>query len=101
MVGVCTKVLDKFRGLRKEGVEEEKKNEHKEENQPAEPAHGEDNTDKTADQLQQGEEVPQARRLIASSQSILYSVQNKYPCISNHLNCQYSAGKNCSIQRQR
>ena len=75
MVGVCTNVLDKFRGLRKEGVEEEKKNEHKEENQPAEPAHGEDNTDKTADQLQQGEEVPQASRLIARSQSTLHSVQ--------------------------
>ena len=67
LVGIYTNLSQKFRGLRKEGVEEEKKNEHKEANQPAEVAHGKDNTDKTADQLQQGEEVPQASQLIAGS----------------------------------
>ena len=68
MVNTYTKVPNIFRGLRKEGTEEEKKNEHKEENQPAEVAHGKDNTDKTADELQQGEEIPQASQLIAGSQ---------------------------------
>ena len=49
----------KYRGLRKEGTDGEKKREHKDESRPAEVAHGEDNTDKTADELQRGEEVPQ------------------------------------------
>ena len=49
-----------FRDLRREDEDEQKKNEHKQENQPAQALHGEDNTDKTAEQLQQGgEEVPQ------------------------------------------
>lgn len=60
MVNKYTNVRGNFRGLRKEGIEEEKQNEHKEENQPSEVAHGKDNTDKTADELQQGEEIPQA-----------------------------------------
>ena len=60
MLDTYTNTPESFRGLRKEGVEDEKKNEHKEENQPAEVAHGKDNTDKTADELHQGEEVPQA-----------------------------------------
>ncbi|KAL3148442.1 hypothetical protein ABBQ38_013893 [Trebouxia sp. C0009 RCD-2024] len=56
------------KGLRKEGTGGGKHKEHKEESQPAEVAHGEDNTDKTADELQRGEEVPQAR-IVAYSDS--------------------------------
>ena len=48
-----------LRGLRKEGKIEEKKDTHKKENLPEEVMHGQDNTDKTVDELQQGEEVPQ------------------------------------------
>ena len=60
-VDMYVNVLENFRGLRKEGVEEEKKDAHKEGNQPAEIAHGEDNSDKTAADLQHGEDIPQAR----------------------------------------
>ncbi len=58
-------MLVRYRGLRKDVPEGEKHHEHKEEIQPTEVAHGEDNTDKTADELQRGEEVPQAGALIA------------------------------------
>lgn len=59
-------MLVRYRGLRREGMEGEKHDEHKEESHPTEVAHGEDNTDKTADELQRGEEVPQAKALIAT-----------------------------------
>ena len=61
------------RGLRKEGKDEEKKDMHKKENQPEEVMHGEDNTDKTVDELQQGEEVPQVRRKASSYGASCYA----------------------------
>ena len=52
------------RGLKKPADEEERQDEHKDDNKPVEVTHGRDNTDKTVEELQEGEEVPQVRLLL-------------------------------------
>ena len=52
------------RGLRKQDDEEERQDDQKDDNKPVEVTHGKDNTDKTVEERQEGEEVPQVRLLL-------------------------------------
>ena len=49
-----------FRGGKQQEAEDGEKDEHKSEHQPAKVMHGEDNTDKSVEEIQHVEEVPQA-----------------------------------------
>ena len=53
-----------YRNYKKQGQDEENKDEHNEDNKPVEVTHGKDNTDKSVEELTQGEDVPQVRTTV-------------------------------------
>lgn len=57
-----------LRGDKRQNADDEHKHDHTKEHQPVQVVHGKDNTDKSVEELQQGEEVPQAR-IVAYSDS--------------------------------
>ena len=52
--------------------DDEKPHEHNEDHKPVQVMHGQDNRDKTVDELQQGEEVPQVRHALFISSISLH-----------------------------
>ncbi|DBA92828.1 TPA: hypothetical protein ACH3X1_003011 [Trebouxia sp. C0004] len=65
----ATELGKQLKGSKKASADDDDKHhEHKEDHKPVQVMHGQDNRDRTADELQQGEEVPQAR-IVAYSDS--------------------------------
>ena len=63
-----------LRGSKKTSADDDddKYHEHKEDHKPVQVMHGQDNRDKTVDELQQGEEVPQVRHALCISSISLH-----------------------------